>query len=78
MPVQLMEKITFRYASQKEYQLSESLKNDPLILQRAMEYLYPIRITNQSKLIFAWYEDVLPAGCNLIDNEKGIYLYECS
>jgi hypothetical protein len=77
--VQDMKKIAAR-RSETTYGLALELNADILVSQRAVEYLYPIRIGQlgqQQRFVFS--RSVLDAmtGCVLVDREPEIQLYEC-
>ena len=59
------------------FNLDVALKNDVLIYQRSVEYLYPIIFDVNSKYIFSKNTSLIRSGCIIIDNENGIGLYDC-
>ena len=59
------------------FNLDVALKNDVLIYQRSVEYLYPIIFDVDSKYIFSNNPSLIRSGCIIIDNENGIGLYDC-
>jgi hypothetical protein len=59
------------------YRLQEKFANQPLILQRATEFLYPLRIDDQALLIFAPLGIPLP-DCRQIDAQSTVALYDCT
>ena len=59
------------------YSLDHALLNDSHIAQRATEFLYPIRIGANSKLVFSKNMNMPADTCKLIMHKQLIYLYEC-
>ena len=74
--VQDMARIAARHSA-VHYRLSEALNADILVLQRATEYLYPVRIVQEPGNVFATSDHTAMAGCLLLDQEKEIQLYAC-
>lgn len=74
--VQEMKKIAGR-RSEVTYGLAAELNADILVSQRAVEYLYPLRIGQQQRFIFSRSTLDAMAGCVLVDREPEIHLYEC-
>jgi hypothetical protein len=59
------------------FNLDVALKNDALIYQRSVEYLYPIIFDVDSKYTFSKNTSPIRSDCIIIDNENGIGLYDC-
>ena len=60
-----------------DFNLSESLKKDTYFYQRAIEFNYPIRINESSKLIFFLYAEDIPNACKIIEIGKYLTLTQC-
>ena len=56
--------------------LSPNLAADPLLSQRATEYLYPIRVRDDPEFVFARRGEVLDR-CRLIDAGNAVVLNAC-
>lgn len=59
------------------YELSAELAENDWVLQRASEYLYPVRL-GKSRLKFMLAERTAPAGCVLLAREGMIALHDCA
>ena len=59
------------------FNLDVALKNNALIYQRSVEYLYPIIFDVDSKYTFSNNSSLIKSDCIIIDNENGIGLYDC-
>jgi hypothetical protein len=51
--------------------------NDAFILQRSVEYLYPTRLDDSNRYIFASKKDPDFLSCQIIDEEYEIAVYDC-
>ena len=60
-----------------DFNLSESLKKDTYLYQRIIEFNYPIRINESSKLIFYLNTEDIPNACKIIEIEKYLTLAQC-
>ena len=60
-----------------DFNLSEGLKKDTYLYQRTIEFNYPIRISESSKLIFFLNAEKIPNGCKIIEIGKYLTLTEC-
>ena len=60
-----------------DFNLSESLKNDTYFYQRSIEFNYPIRINESSKLIFFLNTEDIPSTCKVIETGKYLKFTEC-
>ena len=60
-----------------DFNLSESLKKDTYLYQRAIEFNYPIRINESSKLIFFLNAEDIPNTCKVIETGKYLKLTQC-
>ena len=60
-----------------DFNLSESLKNDTYFYQRSIEFNYPIRINESSKLIFFLNAEDIPNTCKVIETGKYLKLTQC-
>ena len=60
-----------------DFNLSESLKKDTYLYQRTIEFNYPIRINESSKLIFYLNTEDIPNACKIIEIEKYLTLTQC-
>jgi hypothetical protein len=57
--------------------LDNQLYENPLIQQRALEYLYPLRIDQNSTYLFTDQRNFKNKRCKLIDKETDIELFQC-
>ena len=60
-----------------DFNLSESLKKDTYLYQRAIEFNYPIRMNESSKLIFFLNAEDIPNACKIIEIGKYLTLTQC-
>ena len=60
-----------------DFNLSEGLKKDTYLYQRIIEFNYPIRINESSKLIFFLYTEDIPNTCKVIETGKYLKLTQC-
>ena len=60
-----------------DFNLSEDLKKDTYLYQRIIEFNYPIRINESSKLIFFLNAEDIPNACKLIEIGKYLTLTQC-
>ena len=60
-----------------DFNLSEGLKKDTYLYQRTIEFNYPIRISESSKLIFFLNTEKIPNGCKIIEIGKYLTLTQC-
>ena len=60
-----------------DFNLSEGLKKDIYLYQRTIEFNYPIRINESSKLIFFLYAEDIPNACKIIEIGKYLTLTQC-
>ena len=60
-----------------DFNLSESLKKDTYLYQRIIEFNYPIRINESSKLVFFLNAEDIPSTCELIETGKYLKLTKC-
>ena len=60
-----------------DFNLSKSLKKDTYFYQRAIEFNYPIRINESSKLIFFLNAEDIPNACKIIEIGKYLTLTQC-
>ena len=60
-----------------DFNLSKGLKKDNYLYQRSIEFNYPIRINENSKLIFFSSEEDIPNACKLIETGKYLKLTQC-
>ena len=49
-----------------DFNLSEGLKKDTYLYQRTIEFNYPVRINESSKLIFFLNTEKIPTGCKIM------------
>jgi hypothetical protein len=59
------------------FNLSESLKKDTYLYQRTIEFNYPIRIKESSKLVFFLNTEDIPNTCKIIETGKYLKLTKC-
>ena len=60
-----------------DFNLSEGLKKDTYLYQRIIEFNYPIRINESSKLIFFLNTEDIPNTCKVIETGKYLKLTQC-
>ena len=60
-----------------DFNLSKSLKKDTYLYQRIIEFNYPIRINESSKLIFFLNAEDIPNTCKVIETGKYLKLTQC-
>ena len=60
-----------------DFNLSEGLKKDTYLYQRIIEFNYPIRINESSKLIFFLNAEDIPNACKIIEIGKYLTLTQC-
>ena len=59
------------------FNLSENLKNNTYLYQRTIEFNYPIRINESSKLVFFLNTEDIPNTCKVIETGKYLMLTQC-
>ena len=59
------------------FNLSEGFKNNSYLYQRTIEYNYPIRMNETSKLIFFLNTEEIPNDCKIIETGKHLKLTRC-
>ena len=62
----------------KDFNLQGSLSNDPLLYQRATEFLYPIRMSTNSSNIFIFQSENSILNCLLKNKSGRIAHYACT
>ena len=55
----------------------QALKNDTYIYQRAIEFNYPTRISENSKNIFFSKKEDIAENCTIVENGKYLKLAQC-
>ena len=60
-----------------DFNLSKSLKKDTYFYQRSIEFNYPIRINEASRLIFFRIDEDIPNICKVIEAGKYLKLTQC-
>ena len=60
-----------------DFNLSKGLKKDIYLYQRSIEFNYPIRINEASRLIFFLYDEKIPNTCKVIETGKYLKLTQC-
>ena len=60
-----------------DFNLSEGLKKNTYLYQRTIEFNYPIRINESSKLIFFLNAEDIPNACKIIEIGKYLTLTQC-
>ena len=61
----------------KDFRLGSKLKSDPLIYQRTIEFLYPIKESETSPILFEFLDASVDESCRLLANVQKVALYEC-
>ena len=59
------------------FNLSESIKKNTYLYQRTIEFNYPIRINESSKLVFFLNTEDIPNTCKVIETGKYLKLTQC-
>ena len=59
------------------FNLSKKLKNDVYFYQRSLEFNYPIRINQSSKLVFFSINEDILEKCNVVETGKYLKLTQC-
>ncbi len=59
------------------FNLSKKLKNDAYLYQRLLEFNYPIRINQSSKLVFFSINENISEKCEVIETGKYLKLTQC-
>ena len=59
------------------FNLSKKLKNDVYFYQRSLEFNYPIRINQSSKLVFFSINEDISEKCKVIETGKYLKLTQC-
>ena len=59
------------------FNLSEGFKKDTYLYQRTIEFNYPIRINESSKLVFFLNVEDIPSTCELMETGKYLKLTKC-
>ena len=60
-----------------DFNLSKSLKKNTYFYQRSIEFYYPIRINESSKIIFFSNAEDIPNACKIIEIGKYLTLTQC-
>ena len=60
-----------------DFNLSKSPKKDTYFYQRSIEFNYPIRINEASRLIFFRIDEDIPNTCKVIETGKYLKLTQC-
>ena len=60
-----------------DFNLSKSLKKDTYFYQRSIEFNYPIRINEASRLIFFSNDEDIPNTCKILETGKYLKLTQC-
>ena len=59
------------------FNLSEGLKKDTYLYQRSIEFNYPVRISEASRIIFFLNGENIPNICKVIETGKYLTLTQC-
>ena len=60
-----------------DFNLSKGLKKNAYLYQRFVEFNYPIRIKETSRLIFFINDETVPNSCEVIETGKYLKLTQC-
>ena len=60
-----------------DFNLSEDLRKDIYLYQRSIEFNYPIRINENSRLIFFYVDEDIPNTCTVIETGKYLKFTQC-
>ena len=60
-----------------DFNLSEALRKDIYLYQRSIEFNYPIRINENSRLIFFHVDEDIPNTCTVIETGKYLKFTQC-
>ena len=74
--IQAMKTIALRQ-NLPNVKLDNQLYENPLIQQRAVEYLYPLRIDQNSTYLFTDQSNFNNKRCKWVDKEADIELFQC-
>ena len=61
----------------KDFNLSKNLKIDTYFYQRSIEFNYPIRMKEDSRLTFFKLSEDIPNTCEFVENGKYLKLAHC-
>ena len=60
-----------------DFNLSEDLRKDIYLYQRSIEFNYPIRINENSRLIFFHVDEDIPNACTVIETGEYLKFTQC-
>ena len=60
-----------------DFNLSKYIKKDAYLYQRSIEFSYPIRINETSRLTFFLNSEDIPSTCEVIETRKYLKLTQC-
>ena len=60
-----------------DFNLSEDLRKDIYLYQRSIEFNYPIRINENSRLIFFHVDEDIPNTCTVIETGEYLKFTQC-
>ena len=60
-----------------DFNLSKDLRKDIYLYQRSIEFNYPIRINENSRLIFFNVDEDIPSTCTVIETGKYLKFTQC-
>lgn len=61
----------------KDFNLSKKLKEDNYFYQRSIEFNYPVKLNQDSKLTFYTINDEISNNCELLEKGKYLKLAQC-
>ena len=81
LPVEIVEAIDLVHADvaglQGRLRLAPSIGTDSLLLQRSVEALYPIRVSDQAPIVLARRNENTVSACNELRHSSHMGLYDC-
>lgn len=81
LPVEIVEAIGLVNADvaalQGRLRLAPSIGADPLLLQRSVEALYPIRVDGQAPIVLARRDEDSVSTCRELGHSRQLGLYDC-
>ncbi|MBU0674201.1 MAG: hypothetical protein KJ950_06125 [Proteobacteria bacterium] len=63
--------------SLKDFTLSPGFTNDPVVLQRTVEFVYPVRVRSGAEFVVAKPGEAGYLACDMVEEGAGVVLYTC-
>ena len=61
----------------EDFNLSEIIKNNSYLYQRSIEFNYPIRLKENSKMFFFLIKENIPEGCEILETGRYLKFAKC-